>query len=245
MGRKRRTGKDWLVVFSSLEEPSYLGQPPPPTLTLDDTADTPRLTAARAPIASHLDIIKFICKDLFLHVYGKQIDNLRTNHRGVFVLQSHAFPPLAGLSSFRGAAADLEAARVHLVFPQALIQGALARLGMVATVTAESAQLPQCRSSRETWLTRRHFPDPHRQALDWGCEPAASAVRWRAPDADAAVARRRIAMSSVTIPTLLYHCNGIPVQWNTCIAPSAAATYTIKHQLLLARLLSYNLCFTA
>ncbi|TXT12861.1 hypothetical protein VHUM_01262 [Vanrija humicola] len=100
--------------------------------------------AENAPIASHLDIIKFICKDLFLHVYGKQIDNLRTNHRGVFVLQSHAFPPLAGLSSYRGAAADLEAARVHLVFPQALIQGALARLGMVATVTAESAQLPQC-----------------------------------------------------------------------------------------------------
>jgi hypothetical protein len=26
-------------------------------------------------------MIKFICKDLFLHVYGKQIDNLRTNHR--------------------------------------------------------------------------------------------------------------------------------------------------------------------
>jgi hypothetical protein len=40
-----------------------------------------RLTLARAPLASHLDIIKFICKDLFLYVYSKQIDNLRTNHR--------------------------------------------------------------------------------------------------------------------------------------------------------------------
>jgi hypothetical protein len=26
-------------------------------------------------------MIKFVCKDLFLYVYGKQIDNLRTNHR--------------------------------------------------------------------------------------------------------------------------------------------------------------------
>lgn len=41
----------------------------------------PRLTLARAPLASQLDIIKFICKDLFLYVYSKQIDNLRTNHR--------------------------------------------------------------------------------------------------------------------------------------------------------------------
>jgi hypothetical protein len=95
---------------------------------------------ARPPLASQLDIIKFICKDLFLFVYSKQIDNLRTNHRvrsrctrkdsgigrselsfmtsrthahvqGVFVLQSHAFPPLTSLSSHRGPAADLEAAK--------------------------------------------------------------------------------------------------------------------------------------
>jgi hypothetical protein len=42
---------------------------------------TVRLSLARPPLASHLDIIKFICKDLFLYVYSKQIDNLRTNHR--------------------------------------------------------------------------------------------------------------------------------------------------------------------
>ncbi len=40
-----------------------------------------RLTLARPPLANHLDIIKFICKDLFLYVFSKQIDNLRTNHR--------------------------------------------------------------------------------------------------------------------------------------------------------------------
>lgn len=40
-----------------------------------------RLTLSRAPFPTHLDIIKFVCKDIFLHIYSKQIDNLRTNHR--------------------------------------------------------------------------------------------------------------------------------------------------------------------
>lgn len=35
--------------------------------------------------------------------------------------------------------------RQHLVFPQALVQGALARLGMAAYVTAETSGLPQCK----------------------------------------------------------------------------------------------------
>jgi hypothetical protein len=126
---------------------------------------------ARAPLASHLDIIKFICKDLFLYVYSKQIDNLRTNHRvsqllivlqradikGVYVLQSHAFPPLLSISSPHGPAHDMEAAKPvrrvnqdkadiqHLIYPQALIQGALVRLGLSASVTVESSGLPQCK----------------------------------------------------------------------------------------------------
>jgi hypothetical protein len=56
-----------------------------------------RLTLARAPLASHLDIIKFICKDLFLYVYSKQIDNLRTNHRVScrFVLLIPRFKPVS------------------------------------------------------------------------------------------------------------------------------------------------------
>ncbi|EIW67294.1 hypothetical protein M231_01604 [Tremella mesenterica] len=103
-----------------------------------------KLTLARPPLASQLDVIKFICKDLFLFVYSKQIDNLRTNHRGVFVLQSHIFPPLASLSSHKGQAHDQSIAPMHLVFPQALIQGALARLGLPCYVTAESSTLPQC-----------------------------------------------------------------------------------------------------
>ncbi|KAL7423888.1 hypothetical protein Q5752_001473 [Cryptotrichosporon argae] len=133
-----------------------------------------KLTLARPPLATHLDVIKFICKDLFLFVYSKQIDNLRTNHRGTFVLQSHAFPPLAAISSSAGPAADLEAARLHLVFPQALIQGALGRLGMAAAVTAESSGLPQCTFHIRTLAPKTAAPTPSTTAAPHFAGPPAA-----------------------------------------------------------------------
>lgn len=45
-----------------------------------------------------LDAIKFICKDLWTLVFRKQIDNLKTNHRGIFVLTDLRFQPLSRMS---------------------------------------------------------------------------------------------------------------------------------------------------
>ncbi|KAI5454058.1 hypothetical protein NCC49_005049 [Naganishia albida] len=101
------------------------------------------ITVFRPPFSTHLETMKFICKEFFLFIYSKQIDNLRTNHRGVFVLQSNAFPPLISLSTTNGPQSDLDAGKIFLVYPSALIQGALARLGMNVTVSVESAGLPQ------------------------------------------------------------------------------------------------------
>ena len=56
-----------------------------------------------APSESHiLDLVKFICKDVWIALYEKQVDNLRTNHRGVYVLVDNAFAPLAKVSSIKG-----------------------------------------------------------------------------------------------------------------------------------------------
>lgn len=55
------------------------------------SANTPRPNAP-------LDMIKFICKDLWMLVFRKQIDNLKTNHRGTFVLTDNRFQPLARMS---------------------------------------------------------------------------------------------------------------------------------------------------
>ena len=56
-----------------------------------------RFSANRPRPQSPLDNIKFICKDLWPLLFRKQIDNLKTNHRGVFVLTDQRFQPISRL----------------------------------------------------------------------------------------------------------------------------------------------------
>ncbi|KAI2487167.1 Trafficking protein particle complex protein [Pyrenophora tritici-repentis] len=110
-----------------------------------------------------LDCIKFLCKDLWTLLFRKQIDNLKTNHRGIYVLTDNTFKPLGRMSfDTKKYDAAIQAALVaqtgdvalgrdansqarvqpFLYFPAGLIRGCLASLGIQATVTAESAALP-------------------------------------------------------------------------------------------------------
>uniref|UniRef100_A0AAZ1Y090 Trafficking protein particle complex 6B n=1 Tax=Oreochromis aureus TaxID=47969 RepID=A0AAZ1Y090_OREAU len=57
-----------------------------------------RLTKDTARFKDELDIMKFICKDFWTCVFKKQIDNLRTNHQGIYVLQDNKFGLLSHLS---------------------------------------------------------------------------------------------------------------------------------------------------
>ncbi|KAK8219576.1 transport protein particle component [Phyllosticta paracitricarpa] len=98
--------------------------------------DKPRLTDT-------LDVIKFLCKDLWTMIFRKQIDNLKTNHRGIYVLTDNAFKPLSKMSLEKGEGEQsLSKAQPFLYFPAGLIRGALASMGIVATVTAETTGLP-------------------------------------------------------------------------------------------------------
>ncbi|KAJ4363298.1 hypothetical protein N0V95_001071 [Ascochyta clinopodiicola] len=56
--------------------------------------DTPRPTTP-------LDCIKFLCKDLWTLLFRKQIDNLKTNHRGIYVLTDNTFKPLTRIATFQ------------------------------------------------------------------------------------------------------------------------------------------------
>ncbi|KAF4555416.1 Trafficking protein particle complex subunit 33-like protein [Elsinoe fawcettii] len=104
------------------------------------SADLPRPT-------THLDMIKFVCKDLWTRVFRKQIDNLKTNHRGTFVLTDSRFQPLSRMSVDRklgpkGVDQALAKAQAFLWFPCGVIRGALQGLGMNVTVNAETTDLP-------------------------------------------------------------------------------------------------------
>mmetsp|Transcript_32699 Transcript_32699/g.98635 ORF Transcript_32699/g.98635 Transcript_32699/m.98635 type:complete len:97 (+) Transcript_32699:397-687(+) len=81
---------------------------------------------------------------MWIGIFGKQIDKLQTNHRGVFVLKDYAFRWLT-----RHSCADeaLSRARTQglLQFSCGLLRGALANLGSQAIVTAElSLAYPAC-----------------------------------------------------------------------------------------------------
>ncbi|KAG9962981.1 transport protein particle component, partial [Aureobasidium melanogenum] len=103
--------------------------------------NSPRPTTA-------LDMIKFICKDLWQVVFRKQIDNLKTNHRGTFVLTDNKFLALGRMSvdrgrGPRGAEEALRKAQPFLYFPCGIIRGALAGFGLSVSVHAETTELPQ------------------------------------------------------------------------------------------------------
>ncbi|EPQ61948.1 Bgt-88 [Blumeria graminis f. sp. tritici] len=100
-----------------------------------------RFSRERQRFIDTLDVIKFICKDLWQLLFKKQLDNLKTNHRGVYVLTDHSFRPFARMSTEAGGQAVIRA-QPYLWFPCGIIRGALANMGIDATVQAETSELP-------------------------------------------------------------------------------------------------------
>ncbi|KAG2489042.1 hypothetical protein HYH03_012480 [Edaphochlamys debaryana] len=52
-----------------------------------------RYTRDKPLLGDTLEIIKFVCKDFWQALFKKQVDNLKTNHRGVYVLQRTSYCP--------------------------------------------------------------------------------------------------------------------------------------------------------
>ncbi|KAK4153736.1 trafficking protein particle complex subunit 6B [Chaetomidium leptoderma] len=100
-----------------------------------------RFSRDRPRFNDTLDVIKFLCKDLWTLVFRKQIDNLKTNHRGVYVLTDNAFRPFSRMSAEANSQAVLRA-QPFLHVPCGIVRGALAALGITATVHAETTELP-------------------------------------------------------------------------------------------------------
>ena len=85
-----------------------------------------RLARDYPKFKDELDLLKFICKDFWVAVFRKQIDNLRTNHQGVYVLQDNSFKFLSKTSEDRQ---YLEASPKFVAFTCGLVRGSLANLG--------------------------------------------------------------------------------------------------------------------
>lgn len=112
----------------------------------------------RPRFTDHLEAIKFICKDFWSELFKKQIDNLKTNHRGTFVLQDNHFRWLTRVSldpaventdateNDSGSLGDSAAQTTSMLlyFPCGLIRGALTNLGIPCAVSADMSNLPAC-----------------------------------------------------------------------------------------------------
>ncbi|KAJ3014707.1 Trafficking protein particle complex subunit 33 [Thoreauomyces humboldtii] len=103
-----------------------------------------RLTKDRPRFLDNLDVVKFICKDFWIALFKKQIDNLKTNHRGVYVLTDNNFRWFSRMSGDGANAEISRQAYAHLAFPCGLIRGALGNLGVSTVVIGEVSTVPQC-----------------------------------------------------------------------------------------------------
>ncbi|ODV92756.1 hypothetical protein CANCADRAFT_92612 [Tortispora caseinolytica NRRL Y-17796] len=88
-----------------------------------------------------LEIMKFICKDVWLVLFRKQIDNLKTNHRGVYVLTDTQFRLFQRMSR-PTPSETIAMATPYLEFPAGIIRGILEALGVKASVKAETPGFP-------------------------------------------------------------------------------------------------------
>eukprot|EP00536_Pseudo-nitzschia_multiseries_P003395 jgi/Psemu1/7671/gm1.7671_g len=85
--------------------------------------------------AAQLEAVKFLCKEVWIEVFRKQIDKLQTNHRGVFVLKDMKLRWLEGLPTNR---VDSRTTAIQmLAFPCGIVRGALANLGIAAVVSCD------------------------------------------------------------------------------------------------------------
>ncbi|GKY96651.1 hypothetical protein MPSEU_000624700 [Mayamaea pseudoterrestris] len=93
------------------------------------------LDLAQQTAAQQLEAVKFLCKEVWVQLYGKQIDKLQTNHRGVFVIKDL---DMVWLQKFPK---DGENSRVlamqWLALPCGLIRGCLADLGIPSVVSCD------------------------------------------------------------------------------------------------------------
>lgn len=108
--------------------------------------------AGRGRIQEELDMVKFLCRDVWSIIWKKNVDNLRTNHKGLYNIQDNAFrwilraaagatPPNSGASAEAASASQQVFVDKHikpmLFFPCGLIEGVMKAFGRQAQCIAE------------------------------------------------------------------------------------------------------------
>ncbi|CAM9470044.1 unnamed protein product [Chrysoparadoxa australica] len=97
---------------------------------------TERTAQNRVLTGEPLDAVKFICKDLWIEAFRKQVDKLQTDHRGTFVLKDSSFRWTTRYTGDSSNATKELIGRL-LQFPRGLLKGSLANLGHTVVIRAD------------------------------------------------------------------------------------------------------------
>lgn len=89
-------------------------------------------------------VMKYLCKDFWQLAFMHTASQLRTNHRGIFVVDDDSFQWLSAIGPVEGCDCK-EAALKYLIFPCGVLRGALYSLGVIAVVNGQIDQLPKVR----------------------------------------------------------------------------------------------------
>lgn len=84
-------------------------------------------------LSTSLDIMKFICKDFWKILFKKQISNLRTNHRGTFVLVDSNFKLIENFDINHPDCNKM--ITYYLMYINGLIKGVLKSFGINSNIT--------------------------------------------------------------------------------------------------------------
>ncbi|KAF9180450.1 Trafficking protein particle complex subunit 33 [Haplosporangium sp. Z 767] len=103
-----------------------------------------KISKDRTRFTDNLDVVKFVCKEVWMFLFKKQIDNLKTNHRGVYVLQDNNFRWFTRMAHDQSSAESVKRVTPYLWFPCGILRGILSNLGIASVVVAETSSLPAC-----------------------------------------------------------------------------------------------------
>lgn len=96
------------------------------------------------PPTDQLQIIKYICCEFWQFAFGKQIDSLKTNHRGVYVLTDNDVSILKPFVVGIGHPDVPSLTVLYLALPCGLLRGALSGFRLKSTVKAQLTSFPIC-----------------------------------------------------------------------------------------------------
>ena len=144
----RSSGRNWRRGEHPRTKRRYILDAPPPartrtqSLNLNDQNLIRRYTKDRARFTEHTEVVLWTCKEFWQEVFGKRVDNLKTNNRGVYVLTDTAFVWMAGLRPIgateeEGMSTMRSYAESYGRFAGGVVRGALEALGLRCVVSCE------------------------------------------------------------------------------------------------------------